>query len=66
LENAKQHLHDLKQPLNAIRLLAGNMKNRVILDQSIEDKLYYQNKLDKIEQQVDQLSRSLNDIFEQF
>lgn len=45
-------LHDLKQPLNVIRLATGNIRNRIVNRLEAQDGGYLDGKLDRIEEQV--------------
>lgn len=45
--------HDLRQPLNIIRLAAGNVRNRIVPLLPEQDARYLMEKLDRIERQVD-------------
>lgn len=47
-----QVLHDMRQPLNVIRLTGGNIRSRIrpLLDESAG--AYLESKLDRIEEQI--------------
>lgn len=51
-EELRRLLHDLKQPLNIIRLANGNVRHRVVPTLADEDAAYLSAKLDRIEEQV--------------
>lgn len=46
-------LHDAKQPLNVIRLAAGNIRTRLVPLLGPEDAAYLVDKLERIDRQVD-------------
>lgn len=52
--------HDLQQPLNVIRLAAGNVRNRILPLLSGEDARYLEEKLERIERQVDRAAELVN------
>lgn len=58
----REQLHLVNQPLNVIRLARGNILNRIKNDKSVEDKEYYISKLAIIEDQIDILSRLIEEI----
>lgn len=58
----REQLHLVNQPLNVIRLARGNILNRIKNDKSVEDKEYYISKLAIIEDQIDRLSRLIEEI----
>ena len=58
----REQLHLVNQPLNVIRLAKGNILNRIKNDRSVEDKEYYISKLAIIEDQIDRLSRIIEEI----
>lgn len=61
IENNRR-LHDLRQPLNVIRLAAGNMSNRIQRETNLPSREYYASKLDLIETQVEMLAALLDEI----
>lgn len=52
-------LHDAKQPLNVIRLAAGNIRTRVVPLLDPKDAAYLVEKLDRIDRQVDRAAALL-------
>jgi signal transduction histidine kinase len=52
--------HDLQQPLNVIRLAAGNVRNRILPLLSREHASYLEEKLERIERQVDRAAELVN------
>ncbi|WP_338303979.1 MULTISPECIES: hypothetical protein [unclassified Erythrobacter] len=61
IENNRR-LHDLRQPLNVIRLAAGNMSIRIQREADLPSREYYASKLDLIEAQVEMLAALLDEI----
>lgn len=53
-------LHDAKQPLNVIRLAAGNIRTRVLPLLEPEDAAYLVEKLERIDRQVDRAAALLD------
>lgn len=66
MEQDRQRLHDLKQPLNVIGLAAANMAHRLSREDCVSDQSYYQSKLDVVKTQVEKLSAMLDEMLEQY
>lgn len=56
--------HDIKQPINVIRLAVGNLSERISRE-DIVDRTYCIRKLAKIEGQIDQITKMLESVIDQ-
>lgn len=53
-------IHDIKQPLNVIRLACGNIRARLTSRMPEDDAAYLSNKLDRIEHQIERAAELLD------
>jgi hypothetical protein len=59
---SEEQIHLLSQPLNVIRLVQGNMLNKIMTDGEISNREYYILKLKLIEDQVNILIKEIREI----
>lgn len=53
--------HDLRQPMNIIRLACGNLRVRLLPELDPDIAAYLEQKLDRIEQQVERMNGLIGD-----
>ena len=66
IDRVSSLIHDLRQPLNVLRLASGNIRNRIKLGGEEIDLAYLSAKLDAVDQQIANAARLLSQISDEF